>query len=66
MDDFVFVSALDGIVIGTMPAGLNPTYGSDWSIDDSSFVRMRLDALEDSDPVVRCRGCGNIVECAST
>lgn len=42
-DDFVFVSALDGTVIGTMPAGLNPGFASDWSIDDSSFVRLTLD-----------------------
>jgi hypothetical protein len=39
----VFIFALDGIEIGTMPAGLNPGFASDWSIDDSSFARLTLE-----------------------
>ncbi len=42
-DVVVFVSAVDGSVIGTMPAELNPSFTSDWSIDDSSYVRLTLD-----------------------
>lgn len=42
-DDFVFMSALDGSEIGTMPAGMNLSPFADWSIDDSSFVRLTLD-----------------------
>lgn len=40
MDDFVFVSAVDGREIGTMPAGMNLSPFADWSIDDSWFVRL--------------------------
>jgi hypothetical protein len=40
MDDFVFVSAADGREVGTMPAGMNLSPFADWSIDDSSFVRL--------------------------
>jgi hypothetical protein len=43
MDDFVFVSAVDGREIGTMPAGMNLSTFADWSIDDASFVRLTLD-----------------------
>jgi hypothetical protein len=43
MDDFVFVSATDGKVIGTMPAGMNPAAFAAWSIDDSWFVRLTVD-----------------------
>jgi hypothetical protein len=28
-----------------MPAGLKRSFGSDWSIDDSSFIRLVLDGL---------------------
>jgi hypothetical protein len=43
-DQVVFVSATDGSVIGTISAGWNPSFTSDWSLDDSSFVRVTLDA----------------------
>ena len=42
-DDLVFVSAVDGSVIGTMSAEWNPSFTSDWSLDDSSHVRITLD-----------------------
>jgi hypothetical protein len=42
-DDQVFVSAVDGTVIGTMSAEWNPSFTSDWSLDDSSMVRITLD-----------------------
>lgn len=42
-DDVVFVSAADGSVIGTMSAEWNQSFTSDWSIDDTSFVRVTLD-----------------------
>lgn len=39
-DDNVFVSAVDGTVLGFIPAGMNPTMFSDWSLDDSVYVRL--------------------------
>ena len=44
-DDFVFLSAVDGSEIGTMPAGMNLTNFADWSIDDTWFVRLTLDRM---------------------
>jgi hypothetical protein len=41
-DNVVFVSAADGSVIGTMSAEWNPSFTSDWSLDDSSYVRITL------------------------
>lgn len=43
MDDFVFVSATDGKVIGTMPAGMNLGPFASWSVDDGVFVRLTVD-----------------------
>lgn len=43
MDDLVFFSAIDGRVIGTMPAGMNLAAFADWSSDDSWFVRLTVD-----------------------
>lgn len=43
MDDVVFVSAIDGRVLGAMPAGMNIAAFGDWSIDDSHFVRLTVD-----------------------
>jgi hypothetical protein len=42
-DDYVFLSAVDGSEVGTMPAGMNLSQYSDWSIDDSWFVRLNLE-----------------------
>ena len=42
-DDLVFISAVDGQEIGTMPAGMNLSPFSDWSLDDSAFVRLTVD-----------------------
>ena len=42
-DDLVFVSAADGSVIGTISAEWNPSFTSDWSLDDSAYVRITLD-----------------------
>jgi hypothetical protein len=43
MDDFVFLSATDGMVIGTMPAGMNLGPFASWSNDDAVFVRLTVD-----------------------
>lgn len=43
MDDFVVVSAVDGSLVGSMPAGMNLSVFADWSIDDSVFARLTLD-----------------------
>ncbi len=42
-DDFVFYSATDGHVIGSMPPGMNLLTYADWSVDDSAFVRLTVD-----------------------
>ena len=42
-NDHVYVSAIDGSVIGTTSAEWNPSLFSDWSIDDSVMIRMTLD-----------------------
>ncbi len=43
MDDFVIYAANDGQAVGRMPAGMNPAGFSDWSINDSAFVRLTID-----------------------
>jgi len=44
-DDIVFVSAVDGTVIGHIPSGpMNLTF-SDWSLDDSVFARQHSDTM---------------------
>lgn len=43
MEDFVIVSAMDGSLVGSMPAGMNLSVFADWSIDDSVFARLTLD-----------------------
>ncbi len=45
MDDLVFISAVDGRAIGTMPAGLNLATFADWSSDDAWFVRLTIDQM---------------------
>lgn len=45
MDDVVFLSAIDGQVIGTMPAGMNNPAFADWSSDDAWFVRLTVDRM---------------------
>ena len=42
-DDHVFISAVDGQVVGTMPAGMNLATFADWSSDDAWFVRLTVD-----------------------
>lgn len=42
-DGVTFVSATDGRLIGTMPAGMNIAAFADWSIDDSWFARLTMD-----------------------
>lgn len=39
-DDKVLVSAIDGTVLGLVPAGMNDTLFGDWSIDDSVYVTL--------------------------
>jgi len=41
-DDSVFISAIDGSVIGSIPASMNLAF-SDWSLDDSVFARPTLE-----------------------
>ena len=43
MDDLVIISATDGKVVGTMPAGMNVAVFAAWSLDDSWFVRLTVD-----------------------
>lgn len=43
MDDFVIISATDGSLVGSMPAGMNLSPFADWSIDDSVFARLTMD-----------------------
>lgn len=42
-NDHVYVSAIDGSIIGTTSAEWNPSLYADWSIDDSVMIRMTLD-----------------------
>lgn len=39
-ESVAFVSAVDGSVIGTMPAELNLSNYGAWSADDASFARV--------------------------
>lgn len=39
-NDHVYVSAIDGSIVGTTGAEWNPSLFADWSIDDSVMIRM--------------------------